>query len=60
MSYKKRLVAKGFSQVTGRDYNHTYSTTTGLKIIKIFISYALCRDSALKQMTLNADRYAAS
>ena len=35
LSYKARLLAKGFSQVPGRDYNETYSPTTRLSTIRI-------------------------
>ena len=50
----------GFSQVLGRDYNETYSPTTRLSTIGIFLSYAISTGSDLKQMDiktayLNAD-----
>ena len=59
-SYKARFVAKGFSQVPGRNYNETYSPTTRLSTICVLISYALYKNTELKQMdiktaNLNAD-----
>ena len=58
--YKARFVAKVFSQVPGRDYNKTYSPTTHLSTIRILISYAVFKNTELKQMDtktayLNAD-----
>ena len=58
--YKARLVAKGFSQVPGRDYNETHSPTTRLSTIRVLISYAVYKNTKLKQMDiktayLNAD-----
>ena len=35
---KARFVAKGFSQVPGRDYKETYSPTTRLSTICVLIS----------------------
>ena len=42
--YKARYVAKGFSQVPGRDYNETYSPTTRLSTIRVLISYAVYKN----------------
>ena len=58
--YKARFVTKGFSQVPSRDYNETYSPTTRLSTIRVLISYALYKNTELKQMViktayLNAD-----
>ena len=58
--YKARFVAKGFSQVPSRDYNETYSPTTRLSTIGVLISYAVYKNTELKQMDiktayLNAD-----
>ena len=58
--YKARFVAKGFSQVPGRDYNETYSPTTRLSTFRVLISYAVYENTDLKQMDiktayLNAD-----
>ena len=50
--YKARFVAKGFSQVPGRDYNETYSPSTRLSTIRVLISYALYKNTELKQMDL--------
>ena len=36
--YKSKLVARGFSQIPGRDYKETYSQTTRLSIISILLS----------------------
>ena len=58
--YKAGFVAKGFSQVPGRHYNETYSPTTRLSTIRVLISYAVYKNTELKQMDiktayLNAD-----
>ena len=58
--YKSRFAAKGFSQVPGRHYNETYSPTTRLSTILVLMSYALYKNTELKQMdiktaNLNAD-----
>ena len=47
-SYKARFVAKGFSQVPGRDYNETYSPVTRLSTIRVLISYAIYKNTELK------------
>ena len=49
---KARFVAKGFSQVPGRDYNDKYSPTTGFSTIRVLISYALHKNTELKQMDI--------
>ena len=58
--YKARFVAKGFSQVPGRDYNESYSPSSRLPAIRVLISYAVFKNTQLKQMDikttyLNAD-----
>ena len=50
--YKARFVAKGFSQVQGRDYNKKYSPTTRLSTIRVLISYALYKNTELKQVDI--------
>ena len=42
--YKARFVAKGFSQVFGKDFYETYSPTTRLSIIRILMSLAISND----------------
>ena len=53
--YKSRFLAKGFSQVTGRDYHKKYSPITPLSSIKVLISYAKFKNNELKTAYLNTD-----
>ena len=39
--FKARIVAKGFTQVEGLDYQNTYSPTIEKNSIRIFITYCL-------------------
>ena len=50
--YKARFVAKGFSQVFGKDFYETYSPTTRLSAIRILMSLAISNDFQLKQMDI--------
>ena len=52
--YKAIFVAKGFSQIPGRDYNETYSPTTRFSTIRVLISYALYKNTKLKQMDIKS------
>ena len=50
--YKARFVAKGFSQVFGKDFNETYSPNTRLSTIRFWMSLAISNDYQLKQMDI--------
>ena len=50
--YKARFVAKSFSQVFGKGFYETYSTTTRLSAIRILMCLAICNDYQLKQMDI--------
>ena len=42
--YKARFVAKGFSQVFGKDFYQTYSPTTRLSTIRLLMCLAISND----------------
>ena len=42
--YRARLVAKGFSQIFGKNFYETYSPTTRLSTVRILICLASCND----------------
>ena len=42
--YKARLVARGFTQVYGLDYNETYAPVTRLKTIQLLLGVAITRN----------------
>ena len=48
--HKARFVAKGFSQVFGKDFYETYSPTTRLLTIRILMSLAISNDYQFKKM----------
>lgn len=48
--YKARLVARGFSQSAGFDYNETYAPTLKLTTLRILLSIAIQNDMNIHQM----------
>ena len=48
--YKARLVARGFSQVEGVDYNETFAPVMRYKTLRIILSLATQMDYEVKQM----------
>lgn len=48
--YKARLVARGFTQEKGFDYNHTYSPTAKLTTFRVLLAMALHFDYHIHQM----------
>jgi Reverse transcriptase (RNA-dependent DNA polymerase)/Pol polyprotein, beta-barrel domain len=58
--YKARLVARGFEQTHGVDYDETFAPVVKLKSLKLILSLAAARDLEVKQVDfdtafLNAD-----
>ena len=49
MRYKARLVARGFSQVHGLDYDETYAPVTRLETIRLLLAIANLKDWEIKQ-----------
>ena len=47
LRYKSRLVARGFSQKQGMDYEETYSPTLNFTSIRMLLSYAASYDREL-------------
>ena len=47
LRYKSRLVARGFSQKEGVDYDETYSPTLNFTSIRMLLSYAASYDREL-------------
>ena len=50
--YKAQLVAKGFKQVHGIDYDETFSTAAMLKSIRIILAIGLYYDYDIWQMNV--------
>ena len=48
--YKARLVARGFEQVPGVDFDETFAPVTKLKSIKLLLSLAAGKDLEIKQL----------
>ena len=52
-NFKARLVANGFTQKEGIDYEETFSPVAMLKSIRILLSIATCLDYEIWQMDVN-------
>lgn len=52
--YKSRLVAKGYSQVPGRDFTETFSPVIKLKSIRLLLALAVELDFRIHQMDITA------
>ena len=50
VEYKARYVAKGYSQISGVDYDETYSPTTKMTSIRMLLQKAVNEDFELHQM----------
>ena len=50
IKYKARIVAKGYSQVPGQDFDETYSPVARLTSLRIFVALAAYYDLELGQM----------
>ena len=48
--YKAHLVARGFSQIPGMDYNETFSPVVCLKTIHAILALAVAKDWEIQQM----------
>jgi len=48
--YKARLVAHGYSQQTGMDYNDTFSSVVRLEMIQTLLALAVAEDWEIQQM----------
>ena len=51
-TFRARLVAKGFTQKEGIDYEETFSPVAMLQSIRILLSIATCLDYEIWQMDL--------
>ncbi|KAK9036819.1 hypothetical protein V6N11_021746 [Hibiscus sabdariffa] len=54
-TYKGRLVAKGFRQIHGVDYDETFSPVAMFKSIRIFLAVAVFHDYEIWQMDVKID-----
>ena len=50
--FKARFVAKGYSQVLGKNYHETYSPTTRLSAIRLLVSLSVQKGSKIRQMDI--------
>ena len=48
--FKTRLVAKGFSQISGVDYNDVFSPVVKYSSIRTFLGFVAIQDLELKQL----------
>ena len=48
--YKARLVARGFSQQYGLDYEETFSPVAKITIVRVLLALAACKSWKLWQM----------
>jgi hypothetical protein len=51
---KARLVAQGYTQVEGLDYDETYAPVTRLEAIRILLAYACAHNIKLYQMDVKS------
>jgi len=51
--YKTQLVAKGYAQTYGIDYEETYSLVTKMTIVRAIIARAITKGWSLHQMDVN-------
>ncbi len=51
--YKERLVAKGYAQTYGIDYEKTYNLVARMTIVKVIIVMAIIKGWSLHQMDVN-------
>jgi hypothetical protein len=51
--YKTRLVAKGYAQTYGIDYEETYNLVTKMTTVKVIITMAIAKGWLLHQMDVN-------
>nr|KAJ0214373.1 hypothetical protein LSAT_V11C400171290 [Lactuca sativa] len=51
--YKARLVAQGFSQVSGLDYSHTFSPVVKAATVRIVLTLAIINGWSLRQLDVN-------
>ncbi|KAI3767795.1 hypothetical protein L2E82_18204 [Cichorium intybus] len=52
---KAKLVAKGYSQIEGIDYDETYAPVARLKAIRIFLAYAAHKNIIVHQMDVKSE-----
>ena len=52
--YKARLVARGFSQVYGLDYDKTYAPVTCLETIRLLLGIATQKDWEIRQIDVKS------
>ena len=50
--FKATFVAKGYSQVLGKDFHETYSPTTRLSTIRLLVSLSVKKRSKIRQMDI--------
>ena len=50
--FKARFVAKGYSQVLGKDFHETYLPTTMLSTIRLIVSLCVQKGSKIRQMDI--------
>jgi hypothetical protein len=54
MRNKARLVAQGYTQVEGLDYDETYAPVARLEAIRILLAYACAHNIKLYQMDIKS------